>query len=97
MLLPLLCGGDDGPAGKLPAGPGDPGLKAVGGELGERAGRAYEELPLGQGDVDWDNYLKALKNIGYDGYLTIEREAGPDPFADIREAVGFLKTKLALI
>ena len=69
----------------------------VGGELGERAGRAYEELPLGQGDVDWDNYLKALKNIGYDGYLTIEREAGPDPFADIREAVGFLKTKLALI
>jgi len=44
--------------------------------------------------VDWDNYIKALRDIGYDGFLTIEREAGPDPEADISMAVGFLKKYL---
>lgn len=34
---------------------------------------------FGEGDVDWDNYLKALKEIGYDGFLTIERECGDNP------------------
>lgn len=68
-----------------------------GGALGERASRAYIELPIGQGDVDWDNYLKELKAIGYDGYLTIEREAGPDPFEDIKGAISFLKEKLAAL
>ena len=56
---------------------------------------AWEELPLGKGGVDWDNYLKALNDIGYNGYLTIEREVGEDPAADIGMAVGFLKEKLS--
>jgi len=54
----------------------------------------WEELPLGQGGVNWDEYLKALKTIGYDGYLTIEREVGDNPEADIKLAVDFLKEKL---
>ncbi len=53
------------------------------------------EVPLGKGGVDWDNYLMALKNIGYNGYLTIERECGEDPAADIKMAVDFLGEKLA--
>ena len=53
------------------------------------------EVPLGQGGVDWDNYLAALNRIGYTGYLTIERECGEDPAADIKMAVDFLGTKLA--
>ena len=53
------------------------------------------EVPLGQGGVDWDNYLAALNKIGYTGYLTIERECGEDPAADIKMAVDFLGTKLA--
>ena len=57
----------------------------------------FIELPLGQGDVDWDNYLKALKDIGYEGYLTIEREVGNDPAADIKMAVDFLGNKLAAL
>jgi len=32
-----------------------------------------------------------LREIGYSGYLTIERECGDDPVADIVEAVTFLK------
>ena len=53
------------------------------------------EVPLGTGGVDWDNYLKALNDIGYEGYLTIEREVGDNPAADIGMAVEFLKEKLA--
>ena len=51
----------------------------------------FEEVPLGKGGVDFPAYLSALKDAGYDGYLTIEREVGADPAADIREAVQFLK------
>jgi sugar phosphate isomerase/epimerase len=52
------------------------------------------ELPLGEGDVDFDNYLKALDDIGYTGFLTIEREVGDDPAADIKHAVAFLENKM---
>ena len=52
---------------------------------------AFIELPLGDGDVPFENYLKALNNIGYNGYLTIEREVGADPKADIIKAADFLR------
>lgn len=51
-----------------------------------------EEVPLGQGSVDFPNYLKALEKIGYQGFLTIEREVGENPEADIRTAYTFLKS-----
>ncbi len=54
----------------------------------------FLEVPLGEGNVPFDEYLKALEDIGYDGYLTIERECGADPYADILMAVGFLKSKM---
>ena len=43
----------------------------------------YRELPLGEGGVNFDTYLRALEEIGYRGFLTIEREAGEDPAKDI--------------
>ena len=55
----------------------------------------FKEVPLGQGSVDFDAYLAALADIGYKGYLTIEREVGADPAADIGLAVNFLKEKTA--
>ena len=55
------------------------------------------EVPLGEGGVKWDEYLAALKNIGYDGFLTVEREVGERPSEDILKAVAFLKEKLHLI
>ena len=58
-------------------------------------GRSWLEVPLGTGGVDWDSYLAALNSIGYTGYLTIEREVGEDPAADIKTAVDFLGIKLA--
>ena len=43
------------------------------------------------GGVDFKNYLKALDEIGYHGFLTIEREVGDNPEGDIRLAADFLK------
>lgn len=53
------------------------------------------EMPLGLGDVDFVTYLAALRKVGYDGYLTIEREVGNEPRKDIEMAIGFLKKLLA--
>ena len=54
-------------------------------------GRIFVELPLGEGDVPWDRYLTALRDIGYCGFLTVERETGEDPVRDITQAVDFLR------
>lgn len=64
---------------------------AVGGVEGLDIGTLFNEVPLGEGGVDWQKYLAALEDIGYTGYLTIEREVGDDPAADIGKAVEFLK------
>lgn len=48
-----------------------------------------KETPLGEGSVRWKPYLKALQAIGYNGYLTIEREV-KNGAEDIRMAVRFL-------
>ena len=64
-------------------------------------GDYFEETPLGEGQVNFDGYLKALVDIGYtakedfQGFLTIEREVGDQPEKDIRLAVEFLKQRIA--
>lgn len=50
----------------------------------------YREVPLGEGAVDFKAYLEALENVGYKGFLTIEREVGNDPAADILVAKNHL-------
>jgi len=55
----------------------------------------FVEVPLGEGQVDFDRYLRALKEVGFNGFLTIEREVGENPEADIRLAVEFLQRKIA--
>lgn len=65
--------------------PGDDTLK----------GPYFKEVPLGQGSVPFDAYLKALDEIGYQGFLTIEREVGTDPVGDITLAANFLREHIA--
>ena len=55
----------------------------------------FEEVPLGTGSVDFPSYLKALEDIGYKGFLTIEREVGADPSKDINAAADFLRDIIA--
>ncbi len=38
-----------------------------------------QEVPLGEGDVGMEAYLRTLKEIGYEGPLTIEREIPQEP------------------
>ena len=52
---------------------------------------AFKEVALGEGSVDFPAYLAALDDIGFKGFLTIEREVGADPAGDIGRAVQFLK------
>jgi sugar phosphate isomerase/epimerase len=53
------------------------------------------EVPLGEGDVGIETYLRTLHQLGYHGPLTIEREIAHDPVrqkADIGHAVGLLES-----
>ncbi len=68
---------------------------AVGGVEALNACEGFKEVPLGQGDIDWKRYLSALREIGYDGFLTIERETGNDAAGDIKMAVNYLKEMIA--
>ncbi|MBL9091554.1 MAG: sugar phosphate isomerase/epimerase [Planctomycetaceae bacterium] len=102
------------PANMILYGSGEPiaALKQVGkyvrsvhckdGTWAKRPGQEWGcEVPLGQGDVGMYNYLKTLKDIGYEGPLTIEREIPQEPErqkAEIGHAVRLLtelKEKLA--
>ena len=51
----------------------------------------FLETPLGDGDVDYAKYINALRGIGYDGYLTIERETGENPISDIQKSLNTLR------
>ncbi|MBN2852851.1 MAG: sugar phosphate isomerase/epimerase [Clostridia bacterium] len=53
--------------------------------------QAFIETPLGEGNVNFRQYLKALRDINYQGFLTIEREVGENPENDILRAVNFLR------
>ncbi|WP_195543406.1 sugar phosphate isomerase/epimerase family protein [Massiliimalia timonensis] len=55
------------------------------------ASESFTELPLGEGKVPFPEYLKALDEIGYHGFLTIEREVGEEPEKDIQTAMAYLK------
>ena len=54
----------------------------------------FLETPVGEGAVNFDRYLRALKKTGYNGFFTIEREVGEDPEKDIVMAADYIKRKL---
>jgi AP endonuclease, family 2 len=64
-------------------------------KLVEETGELFREVELGKGQVEWNSYLAALKEGSFDGFLTIEREVGPDPDGDIASAIRFLREKLS--
>jgi sugar phosphate isomerase/epimerase len=56
-----------------------------------------EEVPLGEGQVNIKQFIKALKNVGYRGPLCIEREVGnqEERVRDIAHGINYLKECLA--
>ncbi len=102
------------PANMILYGNGEPieALKKVGkyvrsvhckdGKWAKNPGQEWgQEMPLGQGDVGFENFLRTLNEIGYTGPLTIEREIPQEPErqkAEISHAIQLLdslKAKLA--
>jgi sugar phosphate isomerase/epimerase len=50
------------------------------------------EVPIGQGKVDFPGIIKRLKQLGYTGAITIEREiTGPQQTEDIRQSKAYLE------
>jgi len=51
-----------------------------------------EEVPIGQGKVDFPKVIQRLKELGYDGAITIEREiSGPQQVEDIKKSKEYLE------
>jgi len=91
------------PANMIMYGTGDPiaalevlgpwvrGVHCKDGEWPQAAGALGEERPLGQGQVGIERFLAKLKEVGYEGPLTIEREISGE-----QQMQGFLAGKALL-
>ena len=55
----------------------------------------FAETPLGEGQVDIPRFIGALARIGYEGFVTIEREAGQDVIQDIVRGRDVIREALA--
>ena len=94
------------PANMILYGSGDPieALRKVGPHVrsvhckdakwADRPGEEWgAEMPLGQGEVGMETFLRMLHELGYDGPLTIEREIPQDPQRqkeEIGQGIGLL-------
>jgi L-ribulose-5-phosphate 3-epimerase len=55
-----------------------------------------EEVPIGQGKADFPELIPRLKQLGYTGALTIEREiSGPKQLEDIKKEKAYLEKLIA--
>jgi sugar phosphate isomerase/epimerase len=92
------------PANMILYGTGEPieALKKVGkyvrsvhckdGKWAKNPGQEWgQEVPLGQGDVGMENYLRTLQEIDYQGPLTIEREIPQEPERQKEEIGGAVR------
>jgi len=52
------------------------------------------EVPVGQGEIDWEETVALLSEMGYPGWLNIDRQAGTDRRGDLSRSVDFLKKRL---
>lgn len=50
-----------------------------------------QEVPVGAGQVDWPAFFGLLRQLGFNGALAIEREAGSQRVEDIRTAKLFIQ------
>jgi L-ribulose-5-phosphate 3-epimerase len=50
------------------------------------------EVPIGTGKVDFPRIIARLKQLNYQGAVTIEREiSGPQQIEDVRAAIAYLQ------
>jgi L-ribulose-5-phosphate 3-epimerase len=56
-----------------------------------------QEVPVGSGEVDWPALFAALNQLQFAGHFVIEREAGSQRVADIRQAKDLVEKTLAQV
>jgi sugar phosphate isomerase/epimerase len=52
------------------------------------------EVPVGRGEVDWDELLAALAEINFAGWMTPDRTSGEDMAADAARAVSYVRNAM---
>ncbi len=50
-----------------------------------------DRLPPGTGEINFQEFIGALKGIGYNGYLTMEFNPGPQPDESLRLAATYIR------
>lgn len=72
-------------------GPWIRGMHAKDGLWPNRGQILGQEVPVGQGRVNWPLLMRRLKACGFTGPVTIEREiTGPEQLSDIKQTIEFL-------
>jgi sugar phosphate isomerase/epimerase len=51
--------------------------------------------PVGAGILDWEGIVEALRDVGYDGFISMEWPRRPDNGSRAREALGHLREQIA--
>lgn len=49
------------------------------------------EVPVGRGEVDWDEFIALVGEADYRGWLTVDRTQGEDKPGDLARAIEFLR------
>jgi sugar phosphate isomerase/epimerase len=96
-LANLILYGKGNPVDALDViGPLVRGIHAKDGRFPTNPRNLGEEVPIGQGDVNFHEVLVKLKKLNYKGPMTIEREIeGAQQQADIRASKIFLEKRIA--
>lgn len=55
------------------------------------ASRAAAEVAVGNGDLDWLQFLAIFEEIEYRGWLSVKREEGANKLADVAGGIAFLR------
>jgi sugar phosphate isomerase/epimerase len=55
------------------------------------ASSGAREVPLGAGDIKWEDLVATLESIDYCGFIAVDRESGGDRAADVAAGVRFLQ------
>lgn len=77
-------------------GPFVRGVHAKDGKYPENGRELGPEVPIGSGKVDFPRLIRRLRECGFDGCITIEREiSGEQQERDIRQAKAYLQTLLS--
>ena len=54
----------------------------------------HANVPLGEGELDYPAVVRAIRGIGYDGYLVLETPGGEDSLAATRANLTFIREQM---